>query len=70
MPSGASRRKHLVCDDLPLVAVLSPEQCQRSAMVPYVYETWFSPEMDEIVLTKTTDPRTGHRSTLGLLLDL
>jgi hypothetical protein len=30
------------------------------ATVPYVYESWFSPEIDELVLRRNSDPRIGQ----------
>jgi hypothetical protein len=40
---------------------LMPSRTGDDALtVPYVYESWFSPEIDELVLMKTSDPRTGQ----------
>jgi hypothetical protein len=40
---------------------LMPSRTGDDALtVPYVYESWFSPEIEELVLRKTSDPRTGQ----------
>ena len=63
---GTQRIEGVVAQGYRSTTLMPSRSTDDAATMPYVYESWVSPEIDEFVLTKTSDPRTGqsiHRLT-------
>ena len=57
---GTQRIEGVLAQGYRSITLMPSRSGDDALTVPYVYESWFSPEIDELVLRKTSDPRTGQ----------